>query len=153
MNVGSSQHCRHGAEGLRRSADDPKATFDCSPQTPERRSTRSPGGSRTTTRTIHIQGSKCARLASSSEPKTQPSRCPVKWGQQHSSTTRHLYSMLCVRCLAMGFILQKPGLLVNSLYPNCPAQGAHSNRRPIFCSKPFTLQQVTQEQTTQKLQI
>ena len=27
---------------------------------------------------------------------------------------------------AMGFILQKPGLLVNSLYPNCPAQGAHS---------------------------
>jgi uncharacterized protein (DUF1330 family) len=26
----------------------------------------------------------------------------------------------------MGFILQKPSLLVNSLYPNCPAQGAHS---------------------------
>jgi hypothetical protein len=29
----------------------------------------------------------------------------------------------------MGFILQKPGLLVNSLYPNCPAQGAHSSTR------------------------
>ena len=28
--------------------------------------------------------------------------------------------------LAMGFILQKPGLLVNPRYPNCPAPGAHS---------------------------
>ena len=26
----------------------------------------------------------------------------------------------------MAFILQKPDLLVNPLYPNCPAQGAHS---------------------------
>ena len=28
----------------------------------------------------------------------------------------------------MGFILQKPGLLVNSLYPDCPSTGAHSSR-------------------------
>jgi len=37
--------------------------------------------------------------------------------------------MLCVRCLAMAFILQKPDLLVNSLYPNGPAQGAHSKEK------------------------
>jgi hypothetical protein len=35
--------------------------------------------------------------------------------EAYSSTTRRLNSMLCVRCLAMVFILQKPGLLVNSL--------------------------------------
>ena len=93
-------------------------------------------------------------LASRVHQSPKPNRRGVRLsGGNNIPRRRDTYTQCCVWCLAMGFILQKPGLLVNSLYPNCPAQGAHSNRRPIFCSKPFTLQQVTQEQTTQKLQI
>ena len=46
--------------------------------------------------------------------------------------------------LAMGFILQKPGLLVNPRYPNCPAPEAHSkaigmvgSENPPYVLDPF----------------
>ena len=65
---------------------------------PQRRSGRSPDGSRTTTRSILIQGSGCARPGSSDAPNNQP-RCPPKRGQQHTALAG---LALCRRQLWLG---------------------------------------------------
>ena len=54
---------------------------------------------------------------------------------KNSWETWRLNSMLCVRCLAMGFLLSKPGSTVNSNSPDCPPQGAHSIAGSLFHEK------------------
>ena len=45
---------------------------------------------------------------------------------QNSWTTCRLNSIECVRCLAMGFLLESPVQLADFRCPTCPPQGVHS---------------------------
>src|SRR5262249_15694175 len=46
---------------------------------------------------------------------------------RNSWTTWRLNSIECVRCLAMGFLLESPVQLADSHLPICPPQGVHSS--------------------------
>jgi hypothetical protein len=66
------------------------------------------------------------RRSSNSQRKAAASRGSPP---RNSWTTYRLNSIECVRCLAMGFLLESPVQLADSQVPTCPPQGVHSKPR------------------------